>query len=104
MKKTKARLKTADRLTDAIQREVAPPAPWPQSEAKNGAIYGFRDPVFQTAMAAMTQATWEKISNDFEVMKKRLDDLSAENIQFKQGITPGKKVEEKSPLILLNPV
>ena len=98
MKKEKARLKAA------IEGEMKPPGPWPQSEAVHGAIYGFRDPVFQTAMAAMTQSTWERISNDFETMKKRLDDLSAENIQFKQGITPGSKVEEKSPLILLNPL
>lgn len=61
---------------------------WPQKPAVDGAVYGFVDPAYGGQMVAMNLVTWRSIINDVTVMKQRLDQLSAENIDLKQGRHP----------------
>jgi len=58
---------------------------WPQVEAKDSCVYGFIDPAFGGEMVAMNLNTWKAIIQDVTVMKRRLDQLTAENIEMKQG-------------------
>lgn len=72
---------------------------WPQVEAHRGGVYGFIDPAWGNHMIAMTFDTWQDVMQDVRTMKARLDQLSAENIEMKQG----RKVGEEKKIILLNP-
>ena len=67
------------------QAELTPEERWPQQPAKDSCVYGFVDPAFGNQMVAMNIATWKAIIADVNVMKQRLDQLSAENIDLKQG-------------------
>lgn len=82
----------ADETTD-------PASQWPQAEPVDGNVYGFIDPVWGTNMVAMSMGTWVKMVADVATIKARLDQLSVENIELKQG--RGKADEKK--IILLNP-
>lgn len=61
---------------------------WPQVVAQDSCIYGFIDPAHGNQMVAMNLATWKAIIKDVTVMKQRLDQLTAENIELKQGRRP----------------
>lgn len=70
------------------EAELAPEERWPQQPAKDSCVYGFVDPAYGNQMVAMNIATWKAIIADVNVMKQRLDQLSAENIDLKQGRRP----------------
>jgi hypothetical protein len=78
----------------------SPAEVWPQTPAARGAVYGFIDPAWGSNMVALTMDTWADIMADVKVMKERLDQLSAENIELVQGRGAAK---DPSPIILLNP-
>lgn len=61
---------------------------WPQAAPVQGAVYGFVDPAWNVQMVAMHLSTWQDIIKDVKTMKARLDQLSAENIEMKQGRKP----------------
>lgn len=75
--------------------DLPPDQRWPQVPAKDSCVYGFIDPAYGNQMVAMNLATWKAIIQDVTVMKTRLDQLSAENIDLKQGRHP------EAPRILL---
>lgn len=87
---------------DAVLR-AAPADPakvWPQEPPVKTHVYGFVDPAWNVQMVAMTVETWQDIIQDVKTMKARLDQLTAENIEFKQGRG---QVAEPSRIITLNP-
>lgn len=72
-----------------VAQPVADPTQvWPNVPPTDGAIYGFVDPAHGSHMIAMSVSTWQKIMADMKVLKDRLDKLSAENIEYKQGRNP----------------
>ena len=76
-------------MTEQIQQghpaDLPPEERWPQVQAKDTCVYGFIDPAHGDQMVAMNLATWKSIIQDVTTMKQRLDQLTAENIEMKQG-------------------
>lgn len=66
----------------------AVPDAWPHRAAVVGEIYGFYDGEHGHNMIAMHAETWTKVFADIATLKQRLDQLSAENIEYRQGRTP----------------
>ena len=88
---------------EAVETVTTPENPaeiWPQAAPNPGAVYGFIDPAWGQQMVALTLETWRNIIADVKTMKTRLDQLSAENIEFKQGRKPN---GEDGRIILVNP-
>jgi hypothetical protein len=74
---------------EVLQAAPADPAKvWPQEPPAHTHVYGFIDPAWNVQMVAMTVDTWQDIIRDVKIMKARLDQLSAENIEFRQGRNP----------------
>ena len=85
----------------ALPALTATPAPdvmqvWPHTPPKEGEVYGFFDSNHDAHLIAMTMETWQGIFKDIRVMQGRLAQLSAENIEFRQG-----RVPDDVPRILL---
>lgn len=72
----------------ATPTDTTPPAVWPNQPPVRTHIYGFIDPAWNVQMCAMTLETWQDIIQDMKTLKARLDQLTAENIEFKQGRKP----------------
>lgn len=67
----------------------APPKLWPEAPAADGMLYGFIDPSDEkTRLVVMTEATWAKMETQRRITQSRLEILSQENIEMKQGRQP----------------
>jgi len=66
-----------------------PPKVWPEAPAVDGMLYGFIDPSDEkTRLVVMTEATWTKMETQRRITQSRLEILSQENIEMKQGRQP----------------
>jgi hypothetical protein len=75
---------------------------WPDVPAVDGMVYGFEDPSNPgDKLVAMTFATWEKLERSRKSMTSRLEHLSRENIEMKQGRLPGLGAPLATPRIVL---
>lgn len=80
-------------MDDQPAPESQEPAPkvWPEVPAIQGTVYGFMDPNHgdSVPMVAMTLPTWQSFAQQLATLKNRLEVLSQENIEMKQGRQPG---------------
>lgn len=58
---------------------------WPNAAPVENEFYGYIDPMWKVQMVAMTQDTWNELQKQFRVMRERIEHLSRENIEMKQG-------------------
>jgi hypothetical protein len=77
-------------LETATQDGELKPSVWPAEIAEQGKVYGFVDPNHggDIVMAAMRIETWNAFNEKQKLLEARLANLSAENIELKQGRRP----------------
>lgn len=83
---------TLPAVTPAASAAASDPAMtvWPATPAASGVVYGFMDPNHggDVPMVAMTLPTWKRFAQQLATMKTRVETLSQENIEMKQGRHP----------------